>query len=807
MIIKKVVINSFGGLSKTELEFTNGMNIVIGPNESGKSTIFNAIENILFTKSDLTTTKFRKLMGPFLPIGGGDTIEAILYFIGEGKEYMLNRAWGSARSSILTLPDGHLITDDATIQEEIEKSLRVSEGTCKTVMLTYQSGLVKTLDEVRKNTETLETLGDVLRKTVMEMDGISVDAFKSNVESLYNIYFSKWDIEAEYPMNNRGIENPYKKELGKIIASFYEKEKIRKELDNAKDYESNLDNLNKGISECARELLEADVFVKKNKNARDDAAKKKQLEAELEAIKLNYEKISKINKDWPVAENITKELESKIPILESKAHEFHKEKEEVNNIIRNKELVEKYTQAKSRKELLERVEDGLKSVRKITSHDLKKIRLTISARQSLESSLSSRKLFLEFDSAKRMDLRIQKGIEDEEQCTIEPGKTLDISADGIIQLKHADWSAIITLGERDYEEILAEYHDTANEEKMLMEKHDIKTIDEAEDVNSKYQEELNKVDAARLSFKELLGEDTYEVLEAKAKDLEFEKPKRTLELVIEELVETNNEIDNANQKLNELEEKLSEYIEDYGDQDRLLIKISEITRDQEDKRKELNGLAPLPEGEGDFDQFIKKYDELDRRLKELKDKMNSMVQEKIRLEGDSPDRSVEEFEKDLVEVEERFNSQLREGKAVARIKETMHSLLQEMDEETYLGLESDVERMISVMTIGRYEKVSMDESIPNGFQRKDGGVIPYDKLSKGTQDVLAIALRLALAKKFLEDKEGFVIMDDPLVDLDPERQIKAADVMKDFAIDKQVIIFSCHPSHAKMLGGRAQWIG
>ena len=63
-------------------------------------------------------------------------------------------------------------------------------------------------------------------------------------------------------------------------------------------------------------------------------------------------------------------------------------------------------------------------------------------------------------------------------------------------------------------------------------------------------------------------------------------------------------------------------------------------------------------------------------------------------------------------------------------------------------------------------------------------------------------MRLAITKKSLEEKEGFVIMDDPLVDLDPDRQLKVAHAIKDFAEDKQLILLTCHPSHAKLLGGR-----
>jgi len=185
----------------------------------------------------------------------------------------------------------------------------------------------------------------------------------------------------------------------------------------------------------------------------------------------------------------------------------------------------------------------------------------------------------------------------------------------------------------------------------------------------------------------------------------------------------------------------------------------------------------------------------------LKDEHNKLIQDRIRLEGRAADRSVEEIERDLTEAEERFDAELRKGEAIARIKQHMEALLQEMDSATYKGLETSVSELIQKMTGGRYKEVEMQESIPRGFHREDGVVMPYENLSTGTIDVLGIALRLGITKMFLEEKEGFVIMDDPLVDLDPDRQSKAAEAIKDFAENKQLILLTCHPPHAKLLGG------
>ena len=58
MIIENIKINIFAGLTNKDIGFENGVNVLLGPNEAGKSTIFNVIENALFTPTNLTPAKF-----------------------------------------------------------------------------------------------------------------------------------------------------------------------------------------------------------------------------------------------------------------------------------------------------------------------------------------------------------------------------------------------------------------------------------------------------------------------------------------------------------------------------------------------------------------------------------------------------------------------------------------------------------------------------------------------------------------------------------------------------------------------------
>ena len=71
---------------------------------------------------------------------------------------------------------------------------------------------------------------------------------------------------------------------------------------------------------------------------------------------------------------------------------------------------------------------------------------------------------------------------------------------------------------------------------------------------------------------------------------------------------------------------------------------------------------------------------------------------------------------------------------------------------------------------GKYGQAKMLESIPTEFRRKDGAEIPFEWLSAGTKDAFALALRLSMAKHFLGGSRGFLLIDDPMVAMDPARQ-------------------------------------
>jgi exonuclease SbcC len=130
----------------------------------------------------------------------------------------------------------------------------------------------------------------------------------------------------------------------------------------------------------------------------------------------------------------------------------------------------------------------------------------------------------------------------------------------------------------------------------------------------------------------------------------------------------------------------------------------------------------------------------------------------------------------------------------------LEAILRTLDRDTFTPYQHRVGQLLSALTSGRHTTVKLENALPVEIRREEGG-LPLDLLSAGTRDVLSLAVRLGMAAYALEGSDGFLVMDDPLVNLDPRRQQAAAGCINQFARDKQVIVLTCHPSHARLLGG------
>jgi uncharacterized protein YhaN len=112
----------------------------------------------------------------------------------------------------------------------------------------------------------------------------------------------------------------------------------------------------------------------------------------------------------------------------------------------------------------------------------------------------------------------------------------------------------------------------------------------------------------------------------------------------------------------------------------------------------------------------------------------------------------------------------------------------------------DAGDIFSRMTNGKYQGVvsPLGENIIEAVNEK-GDRIPPGHLSRGTGEQLYLAVRFSYIRHQARKGDPLpVIMDDILVNFDPDRARKAAEAIRDLSASHQVLFFTCHPETVRL---------
>ena len=109
-------------------------------------------------------------------------------------------------------------------------------------------------------------------------------------------------------------------------------------------------------------------------------------------------------------------------------------------------------------------------------------------------------------------------------------------------------------------------------------------------------------------------------------------------------------------------------------------------------------------------------------------------------------------------------------------------------------LDQRTAEIFTKLSSDKYLSVSVSKSMEPAITTKEAfGTKEADYLSRGTEEQLYLALRLAIAELITNEGEKLPIFaDDPFSFYDDERLLRAVAFLKDYARDKQIVMFTCH---------------
>ena len=134
--------------------------------------------------------------------------------------------------------------------------------------------------------------------------------------------------------------------------------------------------------------------------------------------------------------------------------------------------------------------------------------------------------------------------------------------------------------------------------------------------------------------------------------------------------------------------------------------------------------------------------------------------------------------------------------AWALLRETLGEAEQAGAAHLGSALVEPVSRRMGALTGGRYGDIAIGAQLDATGIELSGDERDFDTLSIGTQEQLALLLRLAIA----EALETFVILDDQLTQTDPERMAWMRDLLTEAAGRVQIVVLTCHPADYQIDG-------
>ena len=803
MRITALRIGSFGGLARRDLDFSPEMNIVLGPNESGKSTVFTALESA-FTVPSRPKGKMKKsFLERYLPLTGGDTLDVTVDFTTSSGTYSLEKRWGEDPEALLILPEGGRVTGDEPVHERLTGILGFGLGTLTNVFLTRQSGLERTLEDlISGGKDTLHDLADILQKGFLESDGISVTRFSEALEARHGDYFSNWDIRRNGPAEKKGhATGRWGKEVGWILAAYYELEDRKRKAREIEEQERRLRDLFTREKSLSGSVAGDRAFLETHKGAFEDIDRRKTLEARIEASRQKQASLNEDYNTWLTSRGRYGELEKQLVQAEEKKK---KAQEVVAGAKRNavrKSRRARYTKLKELKDRLEALAEERKGLPEISREDVHKLRETERQRDVLEAKLASGRVRIELEARKELEFSAAAGNGEARKLTVRPGEPMVLTEEGRLTLEHQDWRIAVFAGEEDSKRLEEEIVKADKSIHDFLTPRGLADADEAEEILGSIRGLDERIRGTRKTFEEESADTSLEELEKEfapgPTDMGSEDVV-DLETAEADFTRAREEYERVSREVEYLSRDISKLSERYDSPEKVLDEILTIRSGERTVEEELAALAPVPEGYSNAEEFREAYRKTRDRWEREREELLAVNAEIELLEKTLPEMTAEQAAAAVARQKREFERIRSEGLALDTVKRYSEAILEEVSRNPYGGLTERVSEYLKELTLDRYSAETGEEGLPASCVEDERTRIGYGYLSAGTKDVFALAVRLAMAEYFGDTEGRFFVLDDPLVDLDPDRQLAAARTLENFAKVSQCILFTCHPSHAEL---------
>lgn len=787
MKIRKLETEQFAGLQLDEpLSFTDGVNVVTGKNESGKSTLVNLISRILFQQARLKGDAAKKFSAAFFPVARrgsavtGDSAEGRITLETADGKYILSKVWGADAAVKLSTPDG-LLRDQEGIDTVMKTLLRYGEGVWSELLLSPQKNAARALERVLDPAgmaEAKREITDSVSRAFAETGSLSLDTIDQAVAARIDALGSNWDPDQDAPVRKTGAGR-WQKNVGEVLKAYYALEDARETLRTIRSLETLSEET---AADYRRKQAEAEAAEKAFDLFRanlDGLAKQRSFRSALRAAHASLDRMEKARKDWPVLMQKTRKAEA------------------LARQLADRELTDTCLRAQA-------IRDRIRELQAKTAGRPCPDRAEIAALRKAE------------DSLRRLEARLQS-MNLRAAVTLQGGHTLEVTSlrtGEKLDPDGKDWilsEAVKLTVPGVMEMVLAPADLDVNKTQAAIAENRALVADtlarygvESIDALQVLAEELTRAgeDARREEERlaALLQGRSLEELEQACRALEgTPRPEEEIRQDLLALCGT----ENAEVYLSAVGTTLRGYEGEYGTPEALQEKEETARAEAARLEEELAKLGNLPEEEGgeDPEQKLQLLEaEKNRRRRELEEALA-----RKQAAASSLETRQDLLTADPADELERTTREFREKRELLdhwrHIREKLQQQKESIDDHPLEDLAAQFARNLELISGGRVTADLPDADRLNLDILSGNRPLGFDLLSDGTRETIFLAFRLAVADHLFPEGGGIIVLDDPLVNMDAERTARACSLIRDCAERHQILFLTCREEYADLLEG------
>ena len=887
MKIRSIAVNQFKKFTSPMCldEIGDGLNVVIGPNEMGKSTLLDALRASLFEKYSSKAQPITALQNDR---NQAAPVVELAFEVDDGI-YRIKKRFMKKPYAHLLCPDGRKLEGD-----EAENTLRdllgfdepgktgakpetlgmwnvlwVQQGQSfgtldlpDSARLSLQSALESEVGEVLGGRRG-RALPDAVDKQLSELvtsTGRPRGDYKDLIDELETLRSDLVELQTRRSDLSKTLEDlESAQDTLARLSSGEQDQEDQEELDAARNRRNDLAELEARIEAAATDVqLKKRNLEQAEQALADRRALKERIETDAADVEAAREKLDEVRE-------ADQELRKQVNSLREVANKAEHNVNEADNAVsmarrvltavqrenRIRELQGRYEKAHEAEKKQRTAQQGAAALL-VTDENIEAVRGAVKKLENARSRLSAAATVVAFDMSPDRLSRIEVNgaalAADQTLVETVEGTTINIPDYGSISVQPA-------IKNRD--DLIAQQREANDALEAALEECGVKSVDEAEahladrtkllgaaelarqeaalhapatddyaagaeplaghiaGLKKILEGELNSLGIERLpSEKE--AEQALNSAEETAQDerdtlntarAAFEGPEEETGRIRTDLGSGKTRYDDGKQRLEELRRKLTE-AEDQTSDDVLEADVDVAQKALEDQENTVTELEGQREGES-LSQLAARISRLETALKDRRDKRSDRKDEVIRLrsrietlEGAGLDEAIQQKEREVELADEQSQRYEREVAVLALLLSTLRSAETEAKERYLSPVLKRVRPYLQLLFPGA--EIAIDENLHIvGVVRENGYEESFEHLSMGTQEQIAVLVRLAFAEMLVEQGHpATVVLDDALVFSDDQRMGRMFDILNMVGQQVQIIVLTCREQLFEGVGGQ-----